>query len=91
MKANRNSLTPLQAEWEGVVRMRDRIRQLTLSTWAVDANRSPAFGDVLYNLPLHLAFGVLKKALLQARAEGQFTTPRQHLSDLMENAKTALE
>jgi hypothetical protein len=88
---NLNSLSTLQAEWDGVVRMRDRVRQLVLSTFAVDVKKSPAFGDILYNLPYLLAFGVLKQVLLQAREEGRFTSSRPQLADLMDSAKNSLE
>lgn len=91
MMVNLNSLASLQAEWDGTVRMRDRVRQLVLSTFAVDVKKSPAFGDILYNLPYLLAFGVLKQVLLQAREEGRFTSSRPQLADLMDSAKNSLE
>jgi hypothetical protein len=52
--------------------------------------KTPAFGDLLYNLPFLLAFDVLKHALLQAREEGLFTASRHRLSDLMDSAKETL-
>lgn len=87
---NLNSLGALQAEWQSVVRMRERIQNLIISTFAIDVKRSPVFGDILYNLPLRLAFGVLKQVLIQAKEEGQFTASRDQLSDLLESAKTSL-
>ena len=90
MIVNLSSLAILQAEWEGVVRMRERMRHLVLSTFAFDAARSPAFGDVLYNLPLLLAFDVLEQVLLQARADGRFADSGRRLGNLMDSAKTAL-
>ena len=90
MIVNLNSLGTLQAEWDGVVQMRERMRQLALSIFAVDAKKSPAFGDILYNLPFLLAFGVLKQVLLQARDEGRFTSSRPQLSVLMDSAKNSL-
>jgi hypothetical protein len=90
MIVNLNSLGTLQAEWNGVVQMRERMRQLALSIFAVDAKKSPAFGDILYNLPFLLAFGVLKQVLLQARDEGRFTSSRPQLSVLMDSAKNSL-
>ena len=66
MIANPSSLATLQAEWQTVVQMRERMRALSASTFAFDASISPAFGDILYNLPFRLAFDVLKQVLLQA-------------------------
>jgi hypothetical protein len=91
MIANSSSLATLQAEWQGVVQMRERIRHLVLSTFALDANKSPAFGDVLYNLPLVLAFDVLGHALLEASDDERFAASRHELGNLMDRAKTALE
>ena len=91
MIENPSSLAILQAELDGVVRMRDRIRNLVISTLAFDAKKSPAFGDLLYNLPFLLAFGVLKEALLQAREEGRFTSSRPQLGDLIDSAKNSLQ
>lgn len=90
MMVNLNSQTTLQAEWQGVVRMRERMRHLVVSTFALDASRSPAFGDILYNLPFLLAFDVLKDVLVQARENGQFRGPGTQLGDLMESAKASL-
>ena len=90
MIADPSSLATLQAEWQIVMQMRERIRELVSSTFAVDASTSPAFGDVLYNLPFRLAFEVLKKVLLQAKAEGLIPTSQQRLADLMDSAMTSL-
>ena len=90
MIANPSSLANLQAEWQAVVQMRERMEGLITSTFAFDASTSPAFGDVLYNLPFRLAFDVLKKALLQAKDEGLITTSQQRLADLMDSAITSL-
>jgi hypothetical protein len=61
MIANPNSLALLQSEWQTVRQMRERMKELVISTFAVDTSTSPAFSDVLYNLPFRLAFEVLKK------------------------------
>jgi len=91
MIVNPNSLATLQAEWNGAVRMRDRVRHLVISTFAFDAKKSPAFGDLLYNLPFLLAFDVLKQVLLQAKEDGQFTSSQPQLSDLIDGAKNSLQ
>ena len=90
MIANPNSLAVLQAEWQAVVQMRERMQGLVTSTFALDAATSPAFGDILYNLPFRLAFDVLKKVLLQAKEEGLIAPSQQRLADLMDNASTSL-
>lgn len=90
MIANLNSLATLQAEWQGMIQMRERIQQLVISTFAFDPIRSPAFGNILYNLPLLLAFDVLKHVLLEAREEGQFIVSGRRLGDLMDSAKISL-
>jgi hypothetical protein len=90
MIANPSSLAILQIEWQAVVHMRERMQNLVTSTFAFDASTSPAFGDILYNLPLRLAFDVLKKALLQAKEEGLIATSQQRLADLMDSASTSL-
>jgi hypothetical protein len=66
MIANPSSLATLQAEWQTVVQMRERMQALAASTFAYKASTSPAFGDILYNLPVRLAFDVLKQVLQQA-------------------------
>jgi len=70
--------------------MRQRIRNLVVSTFAFDAIQSPTFGDVLYNLPLILAFNVLAQALLLAKDEGLISSSGTQLEDLMDGAKTAI-
>jgi hypothetical protein len=90
MIANPNSLALLQSEWQTVRQMRERIEELVISTFAIDVSISPAFGDVLYNLPFRLAFEVLKKVLLQAKAEGLIPKSQPRLADLMDSAITSL-
>jgi hypothetical protein len=91
MIVNPNSLATLKTQWQGVVQMRDRIRNLVVSTFALDVRKSPIFGDIFYNLPYLLAFDVLKQVLIQASEEGQITGSRGHLGDLMDSAKTSLQ
>jgi hypothetical protein len=90
MIANPSSLALLQAEWQTVVQMRERMQNLITSTFAFDAYASPAFGNILYNLPFQLAFEVLKKVLLQAKDEGLIRTSQQRLADLMDSAISSL-
>ena len=90
MIVNSSSLEVLQVEWAGVVRMRERMKLLVTATFAGGAFTAPALANVVYNLPLLLAFDVLKQVLLQARDDGQFTCSRGQLGHLMDSAKVAL-
>ncbi len=90
MFANTNSLETLQAEWEGVVRMRERMNHLVISTFVYNPVASPAFGNILYNLPLLLAFDVLKQVLLVAREQGMMFISGRSLEDLIDSARTSL-
>src|SRR5687768_11439963 len=49
-----------------------------------------ALADVLYNLPVLLAFDVLTQTLLAMRDEGTFACPRNQLGPLMDSAQTAV-
>ena len=70
--------------------MRERVRHLVVSTFAFDSRQSPSFGDVLYNLPLVLAFDVLTKVLLAVKDEGLFRSSGAQLDQLMDSARSAL-
>ena len=70
--------------------MRERVRHLVVSTFAFDSTQSPTFGDVLYNLPLVLAFDVLTQTLLFAREERKSAGSSSELGDLMDAAKSSL-
>src|SRR5882762_5888551 len=90
MIVNANTVTALRSEWTGVVRMRDRMKLLVTATFAGGAFTAPALATVVYNLPLLLAFDVLKQVLLAARDEGQFACSRSQLGNLMDSARVAL-
>ena len=90
MIADPSSLSVLQAEWQTVVEMRRRMQHLIISTFALNASASPAFGDIFYNLPFRLAFEVLKRVLLEARDAGLIPASLQRLPDLMDSAATSL-
>ena len=90
MIVNPPSAPTLEAEWQGVIRMRERIRHLVISTFISNKEESPAFGDIFYNLPLLLAFDVLEHTLLQWRGDEQFAGSGYQLSELLDSAKTSL-
>lgn len=90
MILNPSSLTPLQEKWQGVIQMRERMDHLVISTFAFDPITSPAFGNILYNLPFLLALDVLRQVLLQAKEQEQFAGSGQELADLMEAAKISV-
>ena len=83
-------LSAIQSEWHGVVLMRERVRHLVVATFAYDSTQSPTFGDVLYNLPLILAFDVLTAVLIHAKDQGLFTSSGTQLDELMDGAKSSL-
>jgi hypothetical protein len=85
---NFNSSATLQREWGGGLQMRESIDHLVVQTIAFDAVTSPLFKNVFYNLPLQLAFGVLKQVLIQMRDESaKGSEPR--LRDLLDDVKNA--
>lgn len=90
MIVNASALAALQSEWAGVVRMGERMRLLVTTTFASLAITAPALATVVYNLPLLLAFDVLRQVLLQARDDGRFACPSNQLGNLMNSAKGAL-
>ena len=85
--SNPTTLKKLQSEWAGVVKMRERMKLLAIATFAGGAITAPALAKVLYNLPMLLAFDVLKNVLKAARDEGMVVWPT---GKLMDSAKTAL-
>ena len=85
-----SELTRLQTEWAGVQRMRDRMKLLLTATFASGAFTAPALGDVVYNLPLLLAFDVLRQVLVALKDEGAFTCRTSQLGPLVDAAKSAL-
>ena len=90
MIVNTSSIPDLQVEWDGVIQMRERMKSLVVVTFANGAITAPALAKVVYNLPLLLAFDVLKQALQQAKLDGRFSCPRDQLGVLMDHAKPTL-
>ena len=90
MIENSNLSATLQSEWQGVIRMRERMDHLVISTFAFDPVSSPVFCNILYNLPFLLAVNVLKQALLQLGEVEQWIGSKHALCDLMDRAKTSL-
>lgn len=70
--------------------MRERMQLLITATFAGGAFTAPALAKVVYNLPLLLAFDVMKQVLLQARDDGMFTCSQRQLGNLMDCAKAVL-
>jgi len=80
----------LQSQWQAVIRMRERMDQLVISTFAFETSASPVFCNILYNLPFRLAIHVLKQALLQLSEVEQWIGSKRSLGDLMDGARTSL-
>jgi len=83
-------LENLRQEWAGVRRMLQRVQSLCLTTFADAAIAATALPKIVYNLPLLLAFDVLRQVLRQLRNEGKFTCPQSQLGSLVEASKAAL-
>lgn len=88
MILNPTRLRTVEAEWEGVIRMRERMDHLVVTTFAFDPITSPVFGNILYNLPLLLAFDVLRQVLMQW--EDRDTTSGHSLEELLDGARTTV-
>ena len=91
MIADTDELTKLQSEWAGVVHMLNRMKTLVTVTFATGGITGNALGNVVYNLPLLLAFDVLKQSLVQARNEGLIVDSRNQLGALMDSGQEALQ
>src|SRR5688572_27270139 len=90
MVTNPDTLIALQSEWDGVIKMRDRLKLLLMTTFTGGAMTAPALANVVYNLPVLLAYDVLSQVLLAGRDEGVFASPRTQLGHLMDSAKDAV-
>ena len=85
--ANPTTLTNLQSEWAGVVKMLEEMKTRVPVNFATSTLPSRGLAGVLYNLPMLLAFDVLKKVLQAARNEGTVVWPK---GKWMDSAKIAL-
>ena len=87
-----NAVAELKSEWAGVVKMRDRMKTVVIVTFAGGALTGSALRDIVYNLPLLLAFDVLKQTLTKAKYEGLLKCPKKtsSLGGLMKCAEHSL-
>jgi hypothetical protein len=90
MTLSPTAVADLRSEWAGVVNMRKRMRLLVVATFAGGAITGPALAGVVYNVPLLLAFDVLRQTLAWARDEKLFACSRRQLGDLMDCSKDYL-
>jgi hypothetical protein len=82
--ANAATIAMLQSEWDGVARMRERMKMLVAGTAGFGALvMAPAVSKVVYNLPLLLAIDVLRQSLWEARDAGLFACRSQNVTPLM--------
>lgn len=84
------ALEELAVEWEGVRKMRAQMQVLVTTTFVGGGFTAPALASVLYNLPLLLAFDVLRQVLLQLHREGKFASASRNLGPLMDASKNDL-
>ena len=90
-----STVKEVKSAWDGVVRMRERMDHIQMMAFAGGlfggGGAGNALRDVLYNLPLLLAFDVLKQALAAARDENLFNcAARASLGKLMKCGKDSL-
>jgi len=85
------SVAKLQSEWNGVVKMRERMKTMAVVAFGSGAINAVALQGVLYNLPLLLAFDVLKQALVCAKNEGKFCCKGTGLGALMKASRDSLD
>jgi hypothetical protein len=86
--SNGDELTKLSIDWEGAMRMRERLhKHAGGSADGVAAVTSP---DAIYNLPLLLAFDVLRGALRAIKKEGRFSSEGNGLGSLMKAAENVI-
>ena len=90
MITNSVELVRLRAEWDGVCKMQRHKTMLVASALAFGAIRSTALADAVANLPLLLAFDVLRQVLKQLKRQGLVKSKRHSLGDLMDDAQTAV-
>ena len=83
--SNGEVLAKLASDWEGALRMRDRLNK---HAGGPSTPATPA--DAIYNLPLLLAFDVFRSALRAIKKEGRFSSEGNGLRSLMKAAEDAL-
>jgi hypothetical protein len=86
--SNGDELTKLSSDWQGAVRMRDRLQKQAGGSSAGHA--AVTLPDAIYNLPLLLAFEVLRGALRAIKKEGRFSSEGNGLGSLMKAAESAI-
>ena len=100
MILNSTTVEELRSEWTGVVRMREHMKTIVMGTFAGGFGTASGFSalaglavqGVVYNLPLLLAFDVLKHSLTEANNEKQFACSgnRPGLTKLMRCGRNTL-
>ena len=85
---NGDERTKLAGDWQGAMRMRERLQKHDSSPSAGHAAVSPQ--EAIYNLPLVLAFDVLRSALRAIKKEGRFSSEGNGLGSLMKAAEGAI-
>ncbi len=91
MKLSPEAVAELQEEWAGVVKMRDQMKTVVTVTFAGGALTGTRLRSIIFNLPLLLAFDVLKQTLAKAKAEKLFKCKGDSLGALMDCAGQTLE
>lgn len=95
MKLSPTAVKELQSEWDGVVKMQGTMKGTIILAFTGGLFRGGSgagnrLRDILYNLPLLLAFDVLKQTLIKAEAEDLFDCWNNSLGALMDRSKDSL-
>ena len=78
-----------QSDWDGVGKMFERMRKLVVGSFVGGGlPTSPGLAKVVYNLPVLLAFDVLKDVVQSVRDEGKLVWPPK--SKFWDAAQSAL-
>jgi hypothetical protein len=82
------AIAELRTEWEGAGRMRARMLRHVRGAFA--RLPQPGLADVVYNIPVLLAFDVLNQALRAIQRQIGFRSASNSLGHLMDGAKDAI-
>ncbi len=80
--SNKTNVKKLQSDWDGVDKLFQRMRYVTMVSFLGGLGISGAgmvVGKVVFNLPVLLAFDVLKNVVQSVRDEGRFFWPNNKL------------
>ena len=84
---NQSMVLKFQSDWDGVGKLFERVRRLVVGSFIGSLPTSRALAKVVYNLPMLLAFDVLKNVVKSVKDENIIVWPT---NKLWEGAQIAL-